>query len=251
VNKFLILTILFLSTSICAASQVNYLNIDGDAVHFSLAVDKTHIPPSCAITETNQRYAFSLKTDAGRAMYSLLITALANKQGLDIESANDCADVDSIERVSGLSITPLVNFTNTQNSISKQLYLYTGDGITKLGRIASLKTQSQFYYLADDAHPHSFSLYAKPIDNTASLYFTEVDCLGEAFGGRADKVFHVDFFNDNKYFKTTNERVSITFKSILNRDGCVNRSGGTSPYKVELTYVDPLCGEKVCQIKEE
>ncbi|WP_448566714.1 hypothetical protein [Thalassotalea ganghwensis] len=89
-------------------ANINYLNVEANKVTFSLTENKTHSMPSCAITETNQQYGVSLLTESGRAMYSLLITAMSTKQAVSVVSANDCADVDGVERALSVSVEPVI-----------------------------------------------------------------------------------------------------------------------------------------------
>ncbi|AIY67415.1 hypothetical protein [Pseudoalteromonas piratica] len=96
-----------------ANAKISYLNVDGNNVHFALASDKTHTIPSCAIAETNQHYGVSLLTEAGRAMYSLLITAMSSKQAVSVVSGNDCSDVEGVERAKSVILTPQVESTES------------------------------------------------------------------------------------------------------------------------------------------
>ena len=105
-NTIIALTLPFWASSVFAAALVDYLNVDGNAVHFSIAESKTQTPPQCAVAETNDKFAVSLNTEAGRAMYSLLITAMSTKQGVSVKTAGDCADIAGIERASSVSIQP-------------------------------------------------------------------------------------------------------------------------------------------------
>lgn len=142
-NKlYFLLNLLFSSYSFSAA-QVDYLNISGDAVYFSTAEIKAASSPSCAVAETNNRYAFSLRTDAGRAMYSLLITAMAGKQAITVDSAQDCADIKGVERVHGISFLPSHNLTNS-NIGTKAVYLFNTNG-EKVGRIMKVLSESSMY----------------------------------------------------------------------------------------------------------
>ncbi|MCP4985487.1 MAG: hypothetical protein GY928_05265 [Colwellia sp.] len=101
------ITSLVFSSQVFSAAQINYLNIDGDAVHFSISEDKPDAPPACVVEESNDRYAVSLDSEAGRAIYSLLITAMASKQPVTVEGSQDCNNVDGIERAQGVSISPV------------------------------------------------------------------------------------------------------------------------------------------------
>lgn len=105
--KNTMLTAFFTVTAAEAAAPINYLTVKGDAVHFSIDEAKSGTRPSCALATTSDHYAVSLKTDTGRAMYSILVAAMAGKQAVGVESAEDCADVAGLERAYALSIAPV------------------------------------------------------------------------------------------------------------------------------------------------
>lgn len=245
-KKSLLLLGLLISNSVFSAAQVNYLNIDGDAVHFSTAEAKTATSPSCAVAATNERFAFSLKTDAGRAMYSLLVTAMAAKQALTIESAQDCADVTGIERVAGLSIAPAVVSTVPT---PKRFYLYTGNGTTKIGPIINVESAGSrmFYISATDNTRFQLHVWS----HGSNAYFEENNCVGEAYLASSTTPFHKAFYLGGRYIKATNTRKNILIKSrAINSGECIAASGSTNAY-VSEPYTDPLCGEYPCIIKEE
>ena len=89
-----------------AAAKVNFINIDNDIVFFSTAEAKAASSPSCVVAATQQQYTISLDNETGRAMYALLITALAGQQEIEVASAQDCADVVGIERVQSINMIP-------------------------------------------------------------------------------------------------------------------------------------------------
>lgn len=110
---------LFSAFNIFAASQVSYLNIDGDNVHFVISEAKTAISPECVVDETKERFAVSLKTEEGRAMYSLLITAMSKNIDVTVISALDCGDAFGLERAQSVSIAPTVIENDSNNSLFK------------------------------------------------------------------------------------------------------------------------------------
>jgi hypothetical protein len=229
-----------------AASQVNYLNIDGDAVHFSLADNKTHTLPRCAVAETNQRYAFSLKTDAGRAMYSLIITAIANKQNLSVESANDCADVSGFERVGGLNIS--LDVSNTTGS--KAYYLYQSDGVNKLGKIIGTQDGGNKIHYMSETDNTRFQFYVYL--HSSSIYFSEKDCTGIPIFTVVNHISRNNYYQGGRYFKSLSYREEVSRKSRLESNGeCTNASWGLGNYFKVEPHFDPLCGESACIIKEE
>jgi hypothetical protein len=96
-----------------AVGTVDFLKIDKDMVLFSTTVAKTNASPTCVTTDNADIWAVSLKSESGRAMYSLIVTAMAKDLGLDVESANDCADAEGVERAGGVNMTPVVSEHNT------------------------------------------------------------------------------------------------------------------------------------------
>ena len=120
-KKSLLTTALLIPNFVFAAAQVNYLNVDGDTVHFSTAEAKTATAPQCAVAETNDKFAVSLNSEAGRAMYSLLVTAMASKQAVSVKSAQDCAAVAGVERAKGVSIVPVVEETVSTGNLSNSI----------------------------------------------------------------------------------------------------------------------------------
>ena len=103
----LLLTYSLFALDADAAGKVNYLNVDGDYVHFATTEAKTSASPECVIAGTNEHFTTSLKTESGRAIYSLLITAMTTEQGVSVTSAQDCNDVAGIERAKAVQISGL------------------------------------------------------------------------------------------------------------------------------------------------
>lgn len=105
------------SFNLAAAGKVNYLNVNGDVVHFATDTAKSVASPSCATAETNERFTVSLQTESGRGMYSLLVTAMASDLALEVESAQDCAVAPGVERALGVSIVPVIANNTFQGTI--------------------------------------------------------------------------------------------------------------------------------------
>lgn len=234
-----------------AAGQVNYLNIDGDAVHFSTEETKSHTLPSCAVAATKDRYAFSLRTDAGRAMYSLLITAMAGKQAITVDSGQDCADVAGLERAEGISITPTVVPVSNANGGGKAFYLYKSDG-TKLGVIASVINGRTTFYL-DVNRDDRFSSIT-PTIKADILYFSNENCQGDVY---TDTTFTYQLshyhFNNNKLMSATSRRNTLPHSSYLDSGGeCHNEVVSESKFKiVDFAAIHRICGDEACKIRHE
>lgn len=249
-NSYIKIGTLFsiLTVASTQAQQINYLNVEGSDVYFSTTTSKAASAPSCAAAATNEQYAISLNTESGKAIYSLLITAMASKQGVNVLSANDCADVTGVERAKGVSMVPV-----TVHDSAKGVYLYTGDGITKLGPIISSTSTSGYgvTYLANQSD-RKLSVYNHP-GVSGTLYFTTHDCSGTAYSSNRNRVFYNPGLESGRYMTTYgSKRVAVERPSQLSNNGtCTqNTMSSTTLYEVK-PYNDPICGDFPCTIKEE
>jgi len=237
------------SFNLAAAGKVNYLNVQGDIVHFATDSPKAVASPSCAAAETSERFSLSLQSESGRGMYSLLVTAMASDLALEIESAQDCAVAPGVERALGVSVAPV---SGNGDSLY-QFSLYTGDGKTKLGKIMELRSAAQFYYFSEDTDNTEFQYYEK--SSNTGIYFSQENCQGPAYSLKKDTVAVQKGFNDYRYFRSTDTRETIIRKSYMassQKDVCNNISESSiNVYPLELTYTDPLCGEHPCIIKKD
>ena len=236
-------------SNVQAAAQVNYLNVDGDTVHFSTAEAKSQTPPQCAVADTNDRFAVSLNTEAGRAMYSLLVTAMASKQGVSVESAQDCADAEGVERAKAVSIVPEVQEVNGKG---KALYLYTNDGATKLGRILSHENTSgnNFIYYVDENNNAVIKKYSNTAVQTQHIYYTNYGCTGTGYINYASLTI-VD--STGKTYRSSSSTTSMPSRSMRHKStgDCTTQSGYTSNKYVLNPSNYASCGYGYCQIKEE
>lgn len=91
-----------------AAGTVDYLKVDGTVVQFSTTEPKPAIPSlACVADNMAQNWSVSLSNESGRAIYSLIVTAMSKELALDIVSAGDCGDKDGLERAGEVSIASL------------------------------------------------------------------------------------------------------------------------------------------------
>ncbi|AIY67414.1 hypothetical protein [Pseudoalteromonas piratica] len=251
------LAILFAPIIAQANAKISYLNVDGNNVHFTLAADKTHTIPSCAIAETNQHYGVSLLTEAGRAMYSLLITAMSSKQAVSVVSGNDCNDVAGVERAQSISLMPDVS---AAGGSAKAMYLYKSDGVTKLGRIYNSENINHFYYfpLDDNTKLREYrntiwTIYYSP---QHQLYFSETECQGAALvqyhGANTPRYVKNIGYNDGNLLSATGSSSYYNFKSIKNNSGeCVSYNYPNQRATIATPHQDPICGNGPCIFKEE
>lgn len=239
-----------------AAGQINYLNIDNDAVYFSLNEDKAESSPSCVAADTAEQFAVSLRTEVGRAMYSLLITAMSSEQAVSVKSALDCVDVEGFERAKAVSIVPTIS---TASSGSKAMYLYKGDGVTKLGRILNTTGNiNLFWYFPVDDNTQILTYHNKnwlTYKTSYSLYFKESECEGTAYiynyGASTPYYVQNPSFNSGGLLSHQwNEY--MTPQSILYANGtCAAYSASGKTSSRLAPHVDPLCGDTPCTFKEE
>ena len=89
-----------------ANGTINFLNVDGSHVVFSIDTPKAHEVPTCVAEEHQQQYAVSLESENGRAIYSLLITAMSSSQSISIESSGACLAGVAFEQASSVYLTP-------------------------------------------------------------------------------------------------------------------------------------------------
>jgi hypothetical protein len=118
-----LLQLLFLMQSTANASgTVDYLKVDEDVVYFSTTDTKTTVSPSCMVVDNADLWALSLTSGTGRAVYSLIITAIAKDAAIEVESAGDCADAQGFKRPSSLAISPsAVIPTDTSGAVFKEV----------------------------------------------------------------------------------------------------------------------------------
>ncbi|WP_281556443.1 hypothetical protein [Thalassomonas sp. RHCl1] len=249
--SFLALISQLFSANAMAAAKVSYLNVDGDNVHFSTAEAKSAASPACVVAETNERFAVSLRTEAGRAMYSLLITAMSSDQPVTVVSGSDCGDVFGLERAQSVSISPDV--TNEAGG-AKSLYLYKGDGVTKLGRIINMgTTENKFYYQPVDSEVEVRQYTnSQLISNIGSIYYQTNDCTGTAYIADNKYIGSHGTYNDGKLLTRIGGRLSVITSSYLTNSG---QCGTITPKYMNLygvsPYIDSLCGDAACIIREE
>ena len=97
-KQILLILLMALSLPALAAGQVNYLDVKNGIVLFATDEAKSTTSPSCVMPENASQWALSLQNDTGRATYSLLMTAMATKMAIAVETAADCNDAEGFER---------------------------------------------------------------------------------------------------------------------------------------------------------
>lgn len=103
--KLLLFIISILTSSLSfAAAKVDFLAIEKDLVVFSIDEAKDSTIPSCVAEVNRALWAVSLRTQQGRSIYAMLLTAMANDIKVIAFSAGDCQDGSAIERVQSVGL---------------------------------------------------------------------------------------------------------------------------------------------------
>ena len=103
----------FLAANAMAAAHITYLDINEGTVVFSTDEAKSASSPACMASANADKWAVSLSTDDGRAIYTLLMTAMATQMTVDVQSAGDCADKAGYERPVRVWTLPTVTAATT------------------------------------------------------------------------------------------------------------------------------------------
>lgn len=245
--KYIILILVsLLLSSKAIAGNINYLKIKGDTVEFSTDSDKSHQLPTCVSSDNSSLYAFSLTSESGRATYSLLVTALSSEQAIDVTSGSSCFADTGIENVDSVAIAPT---THLESNLDKSLYLYSGDGNTKVGRIVGTKEDDIFYYLPLDNLSEIRGLGVDYINSPSYLYFKAEDCSGDALTTSSLRGFN-PYYNGGKYFIKSGPTIYDTTNYALDENGnCITIRNTSNKKEVKETTLEP-CGDKPCVIKE-
>lgn len=94
---FFILPLVF-CLPVYAGALVNYLDVNQGMVVFSTDESKSTTSPACVEPANTTSWALSLTSENGRAIYSMLMTAMASNLSISVESASDCQDFSGYER---------------------------------------------------------------------------------------------------------------------------------------------------------
>jgi len=244
--KRLTIPLFFACFHISAASKVDYISVDGNIVYFTTTEGKTTASPTCVVNEKQDLWTISLLTSNGRALYSLLATALAGDLAVTVRSAQNCGDTPGIERAKSIAASP----RNTTSVGDKYFYLYKGDGTTQLGRIISVENASVAYLsLGDNTQ---FQYYRKNA-GVPALSYSQLDCQGTAYVRSPNSLFAHSLMNNGHYMKSaniSNSRRILSSRYISpEKDSCWNMDNYLDVYDLDLNYEDKVCGTKPCVIK--
>lgn len=239
----LLISLLLFSPVALAGGKLTDLQIDKEVVIFSTTQIKPLPNLACVANDAADKWTASLKTESGRAIYSLLVTALSKNLALEVSGAGDCADKDGIERSEGVKLlmvsTPVV-------SQAKTVGMYKADGVTRIGTVINIVRNNEWYY-ADQAGVQTAKNYYLKNDH---IYFSEVGCKGIALGDGSKAVRHSSY-NGGRFYLADTSSPSQPIKSQMDHTGhCSDYRNSIAGFKL-IEGEDPLCGANTCLIKED
>lgn len=221
------------------------MSVENGLAYFSTVQGKAKVA-SCALNETQEFYSISLGNSNGRALYSLLVTALGSNLPVTITSADDCAGTEGVERAKEVTVVK----QGSAGASGKALYVYKGDGVTKLGRLLDIENANVRYIPSDNP------ITALYIRNTAkaTIYYTTSDCTGEAWGVGSSQYyfFSEHVFDGNSFRKSNRHDGNKIFKSVIYAaNGSCQSTSITSVGYPLVEEPHPSCGEKPCLYIED
>ncbi|NOU52321.1 hypothetical protein HG263_17465 [Pseudoalteromonas sp. JBTF-M23] len=223
------------------AGLITNLEIEDNTVVFSTD-SMTPSTAACAADNQKTYRTVSLNTHQGRATYSLLVTALTKQHGIDVESANDCGDIDTIERAQKVSLTAV---TIQQSSGSHSIGVYKADGKTRVGTFVNFNNITKVITYVDDEAQTGL----KTLETITSydIYHSGPNCTGDLV--IPDSIPNTMIMANGKYYvadKTIKTRVQS--KSSTKNSSCGGY--GTSAFGTKLGE-HPICGTSPCTIKQD
>ncbi|ALU44687.1 hypothetical protein [Pseudoalteromonas rubra] len=94
------------------AAGITELKVEGDIAVFKTSDAKAHTLPNCVATSHKPYWAISLTSDAGKAAYSSLITAISAKASVHVATKQGCLSGTTYEEAKSITITGLTVSAN-------------------------------------------------------------------------------------------------------------------------------------------
>ncbi len=233
-----------------AAGTIDFLEVDNDVVLFSTTDTKTS-SPACVTSEYSDLWSVSLASDSGRAIYSLILTSMAKGDGvaLNIESGQNCADRDGVERAAKVN---LVTQAFSEQGSNPRVGVYAGDH-DRLGTLLTIEGTRYWVYMSGSG-PTSRTLTHDQYFNGHSnkpVYFTGANCSGdpwaEYWGTNRN-----ESFNSGRFYRVNGPTQSIEINSYLDGYGMCIEGSETKVLRNTWTEVEhSLCGPRLCYLKED
>lgn len=252
ISKFIFAS-LFLTAAVQAAGTIDHLSVENDVIIFSTTETKSAAAPACAGAEQADNWSISLKTQTGRAMYTLITTAIAKDMAVAVSSAQDCADTGTIERAARIDLVAhSINETNSSGDVGSGATIYKGDGVTKVGTLVGVKDEERWFYVDNEA-----SSKMKLLDNSVVkhgyIYFSEDSCTGTLMVPSTSETVSANAYHmEGLFFKVeagTWARRSI--RSKLSLDGICDADVRNLHMSLTVGFEHSVCGSRLCVVKED
>lgn len=243
------------SQPLWANNSIEELSVNGELVTFTTSQSKVSSNPACVTSPNEELWSVSLSHNVGRAMYAMLVAASNNKQSITVTSAGDCADAQGIERVAAIKVS--ATQAAVQPSSGSGVFLYKGDGITKIGTVVNAVNNSAVYYVpssesssATNVNLSAYTVAAK-LPNTFVMIYSGDNCTGNVQSITPNlNGWHPNYAN-GKFIKSSPSRsgFSARSKKLLHNNTCYEYVISDSWYNVTFS-TDPVCGDSPCIFKD-
>ena len=252
IKRLFIASALASSASEVTANQVTYLEVNGDTVTFATDEVKQHTLPGCVAAGNEDKWSISLASDSGRAMYSLILTAMAKSgtMGLAVNSANDCAVSVGVERTASVNLTQAAG---SSSSLTGRIGVYKWDLETRVGTLANLDGFSTFTYIdgSENVTGKRLSAYYRVND----IHFETTDCTGTPY--IADTPYtHISNpgYLRGKFVRrdsASGQSLKMSSKLAAGDGECKTTNHTKTWYQIMDSTPHDVCGEGPCIMKEE
>jgi hypothetical protein len=247
--------LLVASLRLNAAGTVDFLEVNNDLVLFSTTEIKATASPACVTSDNADLWSVSLATKAGSAIYSMILTAMANGEsmGLVVQSANDCNVRDGIERAD----TVRTFFQHSAKSAGGySIGLYKFGGLERIGTFIKMDRSTIHYMDQKGGIGHKMPRYDVKSYARVKFYFSDINCQGTVWTSLGSRVpLFSDYRADHTFFTAKIAHTYTSYQSHTTKKQCINEKGRPLYlYEIDATAPTPvhaLCGEGPCIVKED
>lgn len=232
---------------VVAGNDIDYLQIDNDIVLFSVEGEKSDTSPACVSADKADLWSVSLASDSGRAIYSLILTAMAKDgMGIEVNSAGDCAVATGVERADKVSLGAIVASSSSSDSNGKSLAVYKGDLSERLGAFVDPINYDRWRFVDENGYISFTGSFSRQ-----RLYFIEADCQGDAYTDHSGHNYNAYFESGRLFKRDSSAQSSQTLLSVLSGTGeCSDYSSTENIYPI-MYVPDDICGDYMCKLVEE
>lgn len=113
--------------------KLEYITVHSDSVVLKTNSSESYSPAACVEQDKKGIASLSLTTQAGRAMYAVVMAASDGQKPVVIQYSGQCNELSGIESIASITVTDLANTVSSGSGQSKSLKL--------VGRAFSFKTR--------------------------------------------------------------------------------------------------------------